>query len=67
MIAVRGPKTNHKKGIKAAQRARRRAEAEERQRVYDAKPLEEKINTAGKKQLRRLMSEHDLTVENGDE
>lgn len=41
-MSIAGVKTNHKKGIAAAKKAQKRAEAEERNAKYRALPLSQK-------------------------
>lgn len=51
-------KTNHMKGIAAAKKAQKRAEAEERNKAYQALPLEEKLarNVEGGKVQKKLLA-----------
>ena len=49
-----GTKKNHKKGISASAKARKREEAIERQVSYSKKTLQEKLKTAGPKERARL-------------
>lgn len=52
-----GIKTNHKKGIAAANKARKREEAEARQAISNKRTLEQKISAArpGSSEHKRLM------------
>lgn len=60
-----GPKKNHKKGYLAADRERKRREAEERNAAYAKKPLVEKLKTAGAKEKRKLLAKVEKQVVDG--
>ena len=57
-LRPRGPKTNHKKGFAAADKARKRREAEERQVKYDKMTIEQKLAQPhiGAKERARLLA-----------
>lgn len=55
--AGRGRKTNHKRGIAAAKKAKRRQEAEERNARYAKLSKAEKLAQAGLKVRKKLLEE----------
>lgn len=56
-------KTNHSPGWKARRTATRRADAEARQKIYDARPHGEKYGRAGKREEEKLLNK--LEAKNG--
>lgn len=59
LLAPSGKKKNAKKGIATQAKARRRAEAEERNAAYQKLPLAEKLKTAGAKVRAKLERNQD--------
>jgi len=57
-------KTNHNAGWKARVRQTRRAEAEERQKTYAAKSLQEKLKGAGERQKARILRQENADLLN---
>lgn len=57
-------KTNHNAGWKARVRETRRQEAEERQKIYAAKSLQEKLKGAGERQKARILRQENADLLN---
>lgn len=57
-----GAKKNHKKGIAAARKAQKRAEAEARQAAHIAKPWSDKFKVAGKSERARLLEKAEQVI-----
>lgn len=55
-LRASGPKKNHKKGYLAADKLRKRTEAETRQAAYAKVPLKEKLEKAGPKERKKLLA-----------